>query len=78
MKTPPKSRTGSGNSEPTQDKVKDNPDRPLEPSGEEQKEGEGLNVEPGVEYLSCAGIQLVNTVWSTIQQAAALKGKGTV
>lgn len=30
--------------------------------------------ELGVEYLSCAGVQLEITVWSTMQKAAALKG----
>lgn len=30
--------------------------------------------EPRLEYLSCAGIQLEATVWSTMQKAAALKG----
>ena len=78
LKTPPRSKTSSARSEPTHE---EHPDQPPELSVEgdsEQKEGEDSNPEdkePGVEYLSCAGVQLVDTVWSTIQQAAALKGK---
>ena len=52
---------------------------PNQPGDEKREVGEsGIATsednEPGVEYLSCAGVKLETTVWSTVQKAAALKG----
>ena len=76
LKSPP---TGDGttavNPEPTQANSAENVETA---SGEPTQSVEGGNneeeEEPGVEYLSCAGVQLETTIWSTMQKAAALKG----
>ena len=76
LKPSPRSKTSSARSEPTHEEQPDQPPE-LSPEGHcEPKEGEGTeDKDPGVEYLSCAGLQLLDTVWSTIQRAAALKRK---
>lgn len=79
LKSPPTSLSCGSSAENTEDHL-ENDETPDEvPTQGESNEGRNESAtledkEPGVEYLSCAGVQLETTVWSTMQKAAALKG----
>lgn len=83
LKSPPPTSASGGKSEVDSESTPVSPGGKVEAinqSGNEKREvGESESStseekEPGVEYLSCAGVKLETTVWSTIQKAAALKG----